>query len=126
MRFRRFLLESEGRLIVFHGTHEPIKKFEGGKQVSGYYPGFYTTINRDHTANFGSYVHEFDITDLKFFTLSGGKDSDDLKQKARKAGYWTSAGSGYGEAQYLKDLGYDGIRRGNEYIIFDPYAKLKL
>ena len=52
--------------------------------------------------------------------------ADDLKDMARAAGFETRAASGSGEVKYLLSLGYHGIQRGVEYIVFKPEATLHL
>jgi len=49
-------------------------------------------------------------------------DSEKLKHTARQAGFECSSASGYGEVRFLMSLGYDGMIRGNELIVFKPYA----
>ncbi len=120
--FKQFF---ESRLIVYHGTGGPIAGFDSKKQLSGYYPGFYTTIDREATSSYGTHVHEFDVTGLRFYPVDS-KASEELKKAAREAGFWVTSGSGRGEVDYLKSLGYDGIQRGHEYIIFNPEKVLKL
>lgn len=117
MDFKRWL--AEGEMVVYHGSKTPITAFDSKKHLSGYYPGFYTTPDTGLLKNFGDIVYSMRIDPEKFYWLDS-KSADELKHKARAAGFSVSGGSGSGEARYLASLGYHGIRRGSEYILFDP------
>src|ERR1022692_4099783 len=113
--FRNFF---ESTIPVFHGSPEIIDKFDMKKQISGYYPGFYTTSEKGKAESFGKHIYQFDIDPEKFYSLDNSKAADELKEIARISGYRVGSGSGHGETLYLKDKGYFGIKRGNEYILF--------
>lgn len=113
MNFKYWLEES----VVYHGSKSPIEKWDSSRHMSGYYPGFYAWPDPDEAMNHGQYVYELDVTDSSFYNL---EDSDELKQQARASGFPSTNGSGYQDVEFLKSLGYKGIKRGNEYIIFNP------
>jgi hypothetical protein len=96
---------------------------------SGYYPGvyFYTGKAAEDKLrdNFkGKNVYKLDITGANLYKIDSPKKAEELKDEAWKAaekgGYIVTHGSGYGDVEYLKSKGYDGIRRGIEVIIFEP------
>ena len=116
LSFRHFLESLE----VHHGTASPLVKWDKSKHLSGYYPGFYTTSDRGRATTHGANIYSFDVAHMRFFPLDTPKAADELKKEARRAGYFVNTGSGSGEVKYLTDQGYDGIKRGNEYIIFNP------
>ncbi len=120
LSFKNFI---ESQIVVYHASSEPIKKFDISKRRSGYYPGFYTTTKPEYAAEFGTHPHEFSIDSSKYYEI---KDADELKRQASLAGFRTNQGSGTGEVEYLKSLGYQGIKRGIEYIVFDPESTLTL
>lgn len=103
--------------FVYHGSVQPISVWDRSRHVSGYYPGFYAWPERESAQKHGQYVYELNVDDGTFYTLS---NADDLKVQARKAGFPVTSGSGHQDVEYLKSLGYKGIRRGKEYIIFSP------
>lgn len=113
MNFKEFTRQ----VAVYHGSKNPIEKLDPTKHQSGYYPGFYTFIDPEYSKTFGNYLYQLHINPDEFFTMT---DGDMLKQEAQQAGFRVSGGSGYGEVQYLKSQGYKGIKRGKEFIIFDP------
>lgn len=113
MNFKHWFKES----VVYHGSKSPIEKWDSSNQVSGYYPGFYAWSDPEKAMNHGQHVYKLDIEDSKFYDL---KDPDELKQQARKNGFPSTSGSGYQDVEFLKSLGYKGIKRGSEYIIFNP------
>ena len=123
MRFKEYIGKS---LTVYHGTKSPIERFDPSRQLSGYYPGFYTTSDegRARTVH-GQVVYSFEIDPERFFPIDRANE-DRVKAEAGRAGFRTSQGSGWGEVQYLKSQGYAGIRRGTEYIVFEPDKTLKL
>lgn len=108
------------QITVFHGSKTPITHFDSKKHISGYYPGFYATSEEINAKNFGTNIYSMIIKDEKFYPLNNLEDSEDLKTSARKAGFLSTQGSGYQDVEYLKSIGYEGIRRGTEYIIFEP------
>lgn len=103
---------------VYHGTNDKFDNFDKTKQKSGYYPGAYTTTDIASTKKFGSNLMEANIDAKKFYKIKDGGDG--LKAEASKAGFETKMANGNGEVEYLKSKGYEGIQRGNEFIIFDP------
>lgn len=121
MKFKEWLLSET---IVFHGTETPFAGFDKNKQLSGYYPGFYCTSEKNHAKVHGGLVYTGEINEEKFFEMKPGKE-DDLKMQARKAGFSYRMGSGSEECKYLQQLGYEGIKRGVVYIVFDPEKSLR-
>jgi hypothetical protein len=112
MKFKTWL-ES----FVYHGSKTPIDKWDASRHMSGYYPGFYAWPNKEQAMRHGPYVYELEVDDSQFYHLT---NSDELKMQARQAGFPATTGSGYHDVAYLKSLGYKGIRRGLEYIVFSP------
>ncbi|RTK96647.1 MAG: hypothetical protein EKK64_03420 [Neisseriaceae bacterium] len=108
------------QITVFHGSKAPIANFDSKKNLSGYYPGFYTTSSEDKARTFGSILYSMLINDDKFYVLNDLQDSELLKKSARENGFLSTQGSGYQDVAYLKKIGYEGIKRGIEYIIFEP------
>lgn len=104
-------------VTVYHGSKSPIDKWDSSRHLSGYYPGFYTWPDAEKAKLHGPYVYKLDINDSEFFDL---EDADDLKRRARKAGFPSTMGSGYQDVAYLKSLGYKGLKRGDEHIVFHP------
>jgi hypothetical protein len=106
-------------ISVYHGSKTPIEIFDNTKQISGFYPGFYTSYDKNKAQQWGQFIYEFKINPSLFFPLT----LDNMKQidvLAAKNGFGQTSGSGYPIAKYLKSLGYKGINRGTEYILFDP------
>jgi len=99
---------------------------------SGYYPGVYFYTGKGAEDNLrdnkfrGKNVYKIDITGANLYKLDSPEKSKELKDKAEKAskesGYSfpVTQGSGYGDVEYLKSKGYDGIKRGIEVILFEP------
>jgi hypothetical protein len=121
-----YRISKENYAILYHGTNEKFDGFYSGRQVSGYYPGFYVTTEEHVAQSFGSNVIKFISEPLKLYDINNEYDSEELKKKARLSGVYVSQGSGYPEAKYLENNGYDGIRRGEEIILFNPSEVLKL
>lgn len=85
-----------------------------------YYPAkyFYTGDNALQKAkDFGQYMTKVDISNAKLYPITY-KNADDIEREARNAGFY-EYGGGYNVVRYLKSLGYDGIQRGIEIILFD-------
>lgn len=117
MNFRAFLEST----VVFHGAKSKVEDWSKPQaQRSGYYPGVYAATDPELTKRFGSNLYGIEVDHDKFYDLSDPKAADELKREADRAGYPISQGSGWPESRYLKDKGYQGIRRGGEYIIFNP------
>ncbi len=88
---------------------------------SGYYAGTYYFLGDDaeeKALKFGKHLSKIDIDGLKLYNINNDKDAELLKAKTSKEGYHTTSASGDSESKYLKSIGYDGIKRGNEVIIF--------
>lgn len=98
-------------MTVFHGSSKEIEAFDLSLQLSGFYPGLYTTTDIERAKSFGNIIHTLEITG-DYFLLT--PELADILQK--QSGH---SGSGSGVVQILKDQGYSGIQRGNEFIIFD-------
>jgi len=110
---------------VFHGTNNPLEIFNSKKQLSGYYPGFYVSSSKEKALAFGNNIYTFMLQPSKYYEINNEEDSKELKEIANKNGYRISMGSGSGESKYLRDIGYHGINRGIEYIVFEPENNLK-
>lgn len=106
--------------FVYHGSKIPIERWDNSRHLSGYYPGFYAWPDKAKAMQHGTHVYELEIDDSKFYHLEDSKDSEELKSKARQSGFPVTFGSGHQDVAYLKSLGYKGIKRGLEYIIFSP------
>lgn len=104
-------------ITVYHGSKTPIVRWDRSRHLSGYYPGFYTWPDAERAKQHGNYVYMLGIDDSEFFDL---KNADELKSRARAAGFPVTMGSGFQDVAYLKSIGYKGIKRGSEYIVFDP------
>lgn len=113
MEFKSWLNET----VVYHGSKTPINQWDASKHMSGYYPGFYAWPDPVRAHEHGEHVYQLDVDDSQFYRLT---DSDELKTQAREAGFHPTQGSGYQDVAYLKDQGYRGLTRGNEYIVFNP------
>jgi hypothetical protein len=97
---------------------------------SGYYPGvyFYTGKAAEDKVRdnkfAGKNVYKLDITGANLYKIDSPKKAEELKDEAEKAaekgGFIVTQGSGYGDVEYLKSKGYDGIKRGIEVILFEP------
>ena len=108
--------------VVYHAGEYTVGKSFPEKQQSGYYRGLYVSTNETLASNHGTNVKKFTLKpDIKLWTGNG----DDLKGIARKAGYSVTMGSGYGESKYLEDVGYDGLQRGQEIVLFNPDNALR-
>lgn len=112
--------DQEHNLVVYHGSEDKWKGFDNEKQLSGYYRGFYVTTDENIATQFGGNVNTFYAKSLNLYTLNNDQDANQLKQNARKEGYYVTEGSGYPESKYLEENGYDGIKRGKEIILFNP------
>jgi len=115
---------AQSEITVYHGTNDVFEGFDSSKSQSGYYPGFYVTSSKDLASTYGSKIIYFTLQPSKYYEISNNKDAEDLKQKAKLEGHNVTIGSGYGECEYLKKIGYHGIKRGSEYIVFDPETNL--
>lgn len=105
------------------GNKDEITKIDQSR--SGYYPGLYFYDNKKlcgshlckNVPNREIYSIVFTGRFYKMGKVNGGDVlKNSVVQIAGREYY--SSGSGYPEARYLMKLGYDGINRGNEYIIF--------
>lgn len=117
------LIKIANQIVVFHGTNHSLDNFSKEKQISGYYPGFYVSTSEEFARDFGRIVYQF-IFSGKLYEINTNDDSKELKRMARAAGYPSRNASGFEEAKYLEDNGYAGIKRGKEYIIFNPEINL--
>jgi hypothetical protein len=111
-----FRKEREGAMTVYHGT----KTQPDLGQRSGYYPGSYHATTEQGAKEFGDNVSSRKVNPEKLFTVT---DSDKLKQEAKQAGFGYHSGNGQAEVEYLKSKGFEGMRRGNEVILFDKEAE---
>jgi hypothetical protein len=110
--------KSVKNMRLFHGSDEPFKGFREGAQVSGYYPGFYTSASRELAHSYGKNVTEFEVESIELVTL-GPKDGDELKKTASAMGHRVSQGTGAPEVAMLLSRGIKAIRRGMEVIVLD-------
>ena len=120
----KITIVSQSNTVVYHGTNERLTSFDGDKQQSGYYPGFYVTESKSLAETFGSLLYSFTIDKSKFYDLPDNKSANDLKDLVRSKGFFTTEGSGYGDVEYLKSIGYYGIKRGATYVVFEPQNSL--
>jgi hypothetical protein len=97
---------------LYHGSKILFKDFDNSKQISGFYPGVYLAKNEKMASEFGKYIYEVEVRG-SFFEFDSPKHEDELlKESGRTSSGWLLA-------EKLKDQGYVGIKRGNEYIVFD-------
>jgi len=98
--------------------HNP--KFGGSGHYKGTY--FYVGLNAESKAlEHGENLSKVDLEKANLYEIGvDGITSQTLKNEAKKAGYDTRDASGYAESEYLKKQGYDGIKRGNEVVLFEP------
>ena len=98
--------------------HNP--KFGGSGHYKGTY--FYIGLNSESKAlEHGENLSRVNISGANLYELGiNGITFQTLKNEAKKAGYDTRDASGYPESEYLKNQGYDGIKRGNEVVLFEP------
>lgn len=118
--------------IAVRSSDHHWKDRASNKTSSGYYPGvyFYTGPGAEEKVkgNFNKYknIYKLDITGAKLYNIESPEKAEKLKDEAYRASkesgydFIVTSGSGYGDVQYLKMKGYDGIRRGIEVIIFEP------
>lgn len=108
-------------ITVYHaGTYE-VGKSDPSLHLSGYYPGLYVSTDIDFAKDFGK-PKEFQL-DANVKLWRG--NSDQLKKSAQKEGFGFHNGNGMSETKYLISLGYDGMKRGKEIILFNPDKSLK-
>jgi len=119
-----YKIAKESTIEVYHGTNNSLDRFDQSQQRSGYYPGFYASSLKENALTFGDNIYRFILQPSKYYEINNEHDSKILKEIASKNGYHVSMGSGFGESQYLKDIGYHGINRGIEYIVFEPEKNL--
>ena len=110
---------------VYHASRNkidnvlPYSEYKNNK--SGYYPGMYFFNGKDTSELFYDhnkyFIYKTDIDGLKLYNV---EDGDELKKLASKNGAYVNGGSGYPEARWLESIGYDGMSRGKEIIIFHP------
>ena len=113
INFKSWLSES----VIYHGSKNPIEQWDSSRHLSGYYPGFYAWPELAKAKQHGEYVYTFNVDDSLFYQMN---DPEELKTQAKANGFPTTSGSGFQDVSYLKSLGYKGIKRGMEYIIFNP------
>ena len=111
---------------VYHASRNKIDKvlpYSDYKSniKSGYYPGMYFFNGKDTSELFYDhnkyFIYKTDIDGLKLYNV---EDGDELKKLASENGAYVNGGSGYPEARWLESIGYDGMSRGKEIIIFHP------
>jgi tRNA nucleotidyltransferase (CCA-adding enzyme) len=106
---------------IYRGEKK-VDKSKDNYTPSGYYNGtyYFSGDNAEEKAKeFGENISSINIKDSKLYKIDSDKDADKLKKEATKNGFYTNEGSGYNESKYLEFIGYDGIQRGDEIIIFD-------
>jgi hypothetical protein len=108
-------------ILVNHAGDYSVGHSDPARQQSGYYKGLYVTTDKNLAAKFGKNIKQFKLKpDIK---LWAGNEKD-LKSLARKAGFMVHSANGNAEVEYLKKLGYAGIQRGVEIVLFDPDSAL--
>jgi len=105
--------KSETNPTVYHGSNHEFDKFDTKHQKSGFYPGIYSTPNKDRAAEHGKYIHEAKLKG-KYMEFTHPSHGEEL---AREHGV-PHTGSGKPLADKLASIGYAGIKRGSEYITF--------
>jgi hypothetical protein len=124
---KNFKIFQSNEEFAYHSSEKPIDNFlplnKFNQNKSGYYNGVYFFLKKDNAFEFNKkgHIYKINIDNLKLYDLI---DGDLLKKEAREAGFFINQGSG-NESMYLKKIGFDGIKRGNEIIIFEP-EKLKI
>lgn len=98
---------------TYHGSNQIITTLDLSFQKSGFYQGFYSTTDIERAKEFGSYLYEFTLAG-EYFEILNAEHGEKL---TKESGH---SGSGMNVVKLLKDQGYSGIKRGNEYITFDP------
>ena len=99
---------------LYHGSNaENLKQFDLDYQKSGFYPGIYATSDEKRAKEFGKNIYEIKV-DGKFFEFDSREQEDQMVQETG------TRGSGDSLVKKLEKDGFVGIKRGNEFIIFNP------
>lgn len=101
-------------LTTYHGSDRDFDRFDTKHQRSGFYPGVYSTTNPDRAKEHGSVLHTAKISG-KYKDLT---HPDSHEKVSKELLGHVHQGSGHPLAQKLQEMGYSGIKRGNEYITF--------
>ena len=114
------------KYLKFFDSFQPIYAYRGERinhnppnGPAGHYFGTYFYIGdeaKENAKKLGENIIVADITNANLYILD---TPEKLKQEARKAGYDVREASGYIECNYLKSMGYDGIKIGSEVVLFD-------
>lgn len=103
---------------LYHGSKILFKEFDKSKQISGFYPGIYLASTKEMASDFGKYIYEVEVKGQFFEFESNQHEEKLLKESGRTSSGWLLA-------EKLKEDGYIGIKRGKEYIVFEP-KKIKI
>lgn len=101
---------------AFRGQMENYEPPFGG---SGYYKGTYFYIGKDaeeKAKKMGPVLLTANVLNANLYELD---TPEILKSEAKKAGYEVREATGSPECDYLKSIGYDGIKLGSEIVLFD-------
>jgi hypothetical protein len=98
---------------LYHGSKSMFKEFDKAKQISGFYPGVYLASTKEMAFDFGKYIYEVEVKGQFFEFESNQHEEKLLKESGRTSSGWLLA-------EKLKEDGYIGIKRGKEYIVFEP------
>jgi len=116
----QLLKESEATYAYRGSEHEDDDGSKSKFGSSGYYPGkyFYTGEKAlPYAQKHGKNITKVDISNAKLYPITP-KNADEIELEAYKKGFTAHSG-GHKVVEYLKSLGYDGITRGLEVILFD-------
>ena len=108
---------------IYRGSKYTEEDSKENYTPSGYYTGAYYFTGKDaetKAKEFGDNISSLNIKNSKLYKIENDKDAQKLKKEAPQHGFDTNEGSGHNESKYLESIGYDGIERGNETIIFNP------
>ena len=106
-------------MITYHGSKVKITEFSLDYQVSGFYRGIYSTTDKNRVQEFGGYLYQLTLSG-EYFEI---KDAFHEEELIKKSGH---SGSGMRLVESLIEQGFVGIKRGNEYITFNPKSIEKL
>lgn len=94
---------------LFHGTDADFDRFDGSKSKTGPYKGIHLADTREAAAAHGETVHAPRITG-KFFDLGNSAQEAQIIKN--------NGGSEDALQKNLEKEGYDGVKRGTEYVSF--------
>jgi hypothetical protein len=116
----KLLKESQTTYAYRGSDHEDDDGSKSKFGPSGYYPGKYFYMGDKalpYAQKHGKSITRVDISNAKLYPITY-KNQDKIELEAGRKGFTAHAG-GQKVVDYLKSLGYDGIARGLEVILFD-------